>query len=150
MVIHQQPDRTPGRNGFRPPEEPPVDIRPPGPDVAVGEMANAITEVTGMAARMNWRLPNGNGVGDLAEELVANGYTADQVRRHYSRQPVAGAWHWYEQDWRGKKGETPSPRGIRETIAGATMVAAAPKKVSQIERALAMFGSSNKPNPATS
>lgn len=149
VVIHNQPDRTPGGNGFRPPEEPPVEKRPPDPNrEAVGEMANAIAEVTGISARMNWTAKDGNGVGEVAAVMVANGYTADQVRRHYSKQPVPGAWNWYEVDWRGKKGEPPSPRLIRETILGATQVIAAPKKLSQIERALALFG--NTPNPATS
>ena len=146
IVIHGSSNRTPGGNGFTPPMEPEPEIRPPSPETAaVGEMANAITDVTGVSARLNWSDPKGNGVGDLAAALVAAGYTADQVRRHYSKQPVPG-WNWYEQDWRGKKGESPTVRGIRETISGATQVAAAPKKLSQIERALALFG--NSPNPA--
>jgi len=135
-------DRTPGGNGFQPPEEPEPQPRPLSPEqLAVVDMANAITDVTGMAAKLNW-----DKVGGLAEELVATGYTADQVRRSYSKQRVAGAWNWYDEDWRGKKGEPPSPRGIRETIAGAAHQAAPVKKMSQIERALAAYG----PKPATS
>ena len=143
IVINQPIDRTPGGNGYHPPEEPPVEKRPPSPEVlAVGEMCNAITDVTGISARLNWDVVSG-----LAGELVDAGYSPEQLRRHYSKQPVPGAWHWYEQDWRGKKGELPSVKAIRETIAGATQVAAAPKKLGQIERALAMFG--NAPKPAT-
>lgn len=146
IVKHQPADRTPGGNGYRPPSEPAPQDRPPSPErEAVGEMANAITEVTGISARLNWSDPKGNGVGDLAASLVAAGYTPDQLRRHYSRQRAAGAWNWYDQDWRGKKGETPSLKGIRETIAGATQVQTATKKLSQIDRALAMFNT----KPAT-
>lgn len=154
-IVKRDPiDRTPGGNGYRPPQEPEPEPekRPPSPDVAVvGAMANAITDVTGISARLNWSDPKGNGnaVGDLAADLVAAGYTADQVRRHYSKQRTAGAWNWYDQDWRGKKGEVPGLKGIRETIAGATAVAGpVKKKLSQIEQALAMFG--NEPGLATS
>ena len=147
IVIRQPIDRTPGGNGYHPPEEPAAPEPKFGKDV-MEDMAAALTEVTGIDYRLKWTEKDGNGVGDLAWVLLSAGYSADQLRRHYSRQPAPGAWNWYEQDWRGKKGESPSVKAIRETIAGATQVAAAPKKIGQIERALAMFG--NKPNPATS
>lgn len=151
VVIVQPADRTPGGNGYHPPQEPEPERRPPSEekfDKAVMEdMAAAITEVTGVDYKLNWTDKDGKGVGDMAWGLLSAGYTADQVRRHYSQQRTAGAWNWFDQDWRGKKGEPPSVKAIRETIAGATQVAASPKKVGQIERALAMFG--NAPKPAT-
>lgn len=146
VVIVQPVDRTPGGNGYRPPAEPEPPEPKFGKDVMV-DMAAALTEVTGIDYRLNWTDKDGKGVGDLAWVLLSAGYSADQVRRHYSKQAAPGAWHWYEQDWRGKKGEVPSVKAIKDTIAQATQVAAAPKKISQIERALAMFG--NTPNPAT-
>lgn len=151
IVTHGSSNRTPGGNGFTPPPEPEPEKRPPSPaKVAMEAMTAAITEVTGIDARLNWTKENGDGVGDVAYALVKAGYDADQVRRHYSQQPVAGAWNWYEKDWRGKKGEAPSLRGIRETIAGATQQTAAPaRKLSQIEKALAMLGN-NGTAPATS
>lgn len=84
-------------------------------------MANAITDVTGISARLNWSDPkgNGNGVGDLAADLVAEGYTPEQIRSHYGQRKVAELWHWYESDWRGKKGDRPRLKEVRETIAGA-------------------------------
>lgn len=121
------PDRTPAgfqaTSGYHPPPEP----DPPPVDkaqaLAVGEMANAITDVTGISARLNWSDPkgNGNGVGDLAADLVAEGYTPEQVRACYGQRKVAEKWHWYEMDWRGKppRSEMPSIKAIRETIAGA-------------------------------
>ena len=119
------PDRTPAgfqaTSGYHPPPEP----EPPQPDPvqvqAIGEMANAITDVTGISARLNWSDPKGNGnsVGDLAADLVANGYTPEQIRDHYGQRKVAELWHWYESDWRGKRGDRPRLKEIRETIAGA-------------------------------
>lgn len=144
IVRYEPADRTPGGRGYQPPAEPepqPTALTPE--QLAVGELANAITDVTGISARLNWDA----GVGELAEDLAAEGYTADQLRRHYSKQPTPGAWNWYDQDWRGKKGEPPSLKGIRETIAGATRQAPAARKLGQIEQALARFG--NGPNPAT-
>jgi len=138
IVVTQIADRTPegfrATNGYHPPTEPPTpEPRTPSPEVrAIGEMANAITDVTGVSAKLNWHDPKtGSGVGDLAADLVDAGYTAEQVRAHYGREPTAGLWHWYESDWRGKKGDRPRLKEIRETIAGAVhqgKPAAAPKR----------------------
>lgn len=139
-VRYEPADRTPGGNGYHPADVPPVPDKPKektAEQVAVGEMANAITDVTGVSARLNWEA-----VGGLARDLVMGGYTAEQVRTHYSRDPVAGAWHWYTAHWKGKKGDPPTLKDVRESIAGATAQRAtgAKKKLSQIDLALAMFG----------
>lgn len=136
----QSTDRPPGGNGYQPPPEPePPPKREPTPDeLAVGKMANAITDVTGVSARMNW-----DKVGGLASELVAEGYTADQVHRHYGREPTPGAWNWYSDDWRGKppRNERPGLNGIRETIAGAVHSGAVEpaRKLSATERGLLLI-----------
>lgn len=126
-IVKSQPiDRTPqgfqSRNGYHPPDEPtepPPPKEKPAEVKAIGEIANAITEVTGISARLNWSDKNRDGVGDLAEDLHRAGYTAEQIRQHYGLQKVAERWHWYESDWRGKKGDKPRLKEIRETIAGA-------------------------------
>lgn len=139
VVKHQSTDRTPAGfqsgNGYHPPDEPiPTPAEPP-PDVqAIGEIANALTDVTGISAKLNRQESF-----EFASELHAAGYTPPQIRAHYSRQKTAGAWNWYESDWRGKKGEPPNYHGIRQTIAGATATASPVKKLSQIDRALAML-----------
>lgn len=147
------PDRTPGgyqsSSGYGPPPEPEsVKQESAAPNPVIGEMANAITDVTGISARLNWSSPNGDGVGDLAAALANNGYTPAQVRTAYSRQPTAGAWHWYTAHWKGKKGDPPTLKDIRETIAGATARPTTAKKPGPIERALAMLGN-QPPDPAT-
>lgn len=142
-VVHfGSTDRTPGGKGFSSPPEPdPVKPEPPAIDPAIGEMANALTKVTGVSARLNWHDPKDRtGVGDLAADLVQAGFAAAQVLIAYSRQPTAGAWHWYAAHWKGRKGDAPTLKDIRETIAGATARAAPAKKPSPIDRALAMFG----------
>ena len=146
-IRYEPRDRTPdgfkSANGYHPPEEP----EPPQPDPAqvqaIGDMTNAITDVTGVSGRLNWQ-----SVSELAEDLHRAGYTAAQVRAAYSRQATAGAWHWYAANWKGKKGDPPTLKDIRETIAGATARAAPTKKPGPIERALAMLGNPPPPDPA--
>lgn len=127
LVKSQSSDKTPegfkATQGYKPPAEPPPGNRrePSAEVVAVGELANAITEVTGVSAKLNWSDRKGDGVGDLAEALHQAGYTAEQVRAHYGRKKLAERWNWYESDWRGKKGDRPRLKEIRETIAGAVV-----------------------------
>jgi hypothetical protein len=47
-----------------------------------------------------------------AQNLLQNGYNASVIRASFG---PGGAW--YTQDWRGKKGETPTLRNITEQIA---------------------------------
>lgn len=114
-------DRTPGGRGYHPPAEPPPPAARPRPEPtaeqrAIADMANAITDATGISARLNW-----SEVSGFAEELVRAGYTPQQIREHYGSEKVADRWHWYESDWRGKKGDRPRLKEIRETIAGAVI-----------------------------
>ncbi len=85
------------------------------PDIqAIGSISNALTDVTGVSSKLNRQA-----MYEFSADLHAAGYTAAQVHRHYGREPTPGAWHWYTDDWRGSKGDKPSLRNIRETIAGA-------------------------------
>lgn len=151
IVTHYIPDLTPeplgAEYGYRPPAEPtPQPKGPPSPEiVAIGEMANAITDVTGVSAKLNREA-----MFEFASSLVAAGYTPEQVRTHYTRDASPGRWNWYTHDWRGRdKGDMPRLKELRETIAGATATNSPTqqKKMGAIEKALAMFG--NAPSPAT-
>lgn len=144
IVRYESTDRTPGGKGFtEPPEPEPVKKEPIDRDPAIGEMANALTDVTGVSARLNWPT-----VRELAEDLHAAGYTAEQVRVAYSKQPTAGAWHWYAANWKGKRGDMPTLKDVRETIAGATARPTQTRKPGPIERALAMLNQSSDPSAA--
>ena len=116
---------------------------------AIGHMANAITDVTGISAKLNKAE-----VIPLAIELVDAGYSPGQLHRHYGKDATPDGWNWYKDDWRGqttekRKGSPPRLREIRETIVLATssVETKTGKKLGAVERALAMFGPA--PNVAT-
>lgn len=78
------------------------------------EMVTALSVVTGMDARLNFEK-----LKPTALELVTAGYAPDQVRGYYARGAPPGQRNWYSDDWRGRKGDMPTPRNISETIGGA-------------------------------
>jgi len=152
IVTSYIPDRSPGGNGYHPPAEPPEPEPDPAAEErrqAIGAMANAITDVTGISARLN----KGE-VIPLAIELVDAGYSPGQLHAHYGKDAPPVGWHWYRDDWRGvtnerRKGGPPRLKEIRETIVQATTSAAGTgKKLGAVERALAMFGNAPKTAPA--
>lgn len=153
VVVEHIPDRTPGGNGFHPPAEPPEPEPDPAAEErrqAIGAMANAITDVTGISARLNKAE-----VIPLAIELVDAGYSPSQLHRHYGKDAGPGGWNWYKDDWRGqttekRKGGPPRLKEIRETIvlATASVEAKTGKKLGAVERALAMFGNAPQTAPA--
>ena len=153
VVASYIPDRTPGGNGFHPPAEPPEPEPDPAAEErrqAIGHMANAITDVTGISARLNKAE-----VIPLAIELVDAGYSPSQLHRHYGKDAGPGGWNWYKDDWRGqttekRKGGPPRLKEIRETIvlATASVEAKTGKKLGAVERALAMFGNAPQTAPA--
>lgn len=67
---------------------------------------NAISEATGMSATLNY-----DEIAALADDLIASGYTYQQIAAVY-----AANGYWFKHDWRGKKGELPDFKAIRETI----------------------------------
>lgn len=96
---------------------------------ADAELVNALGTVCGMSPRLNfWKLK------DVAEQLHAEGYTAEQVLACYSR---PASW-WYGHDWRGKRGEYPKPAQVIETIYGAVnfVPVAVARRLSKAEEAL--------------
>lgn len=73
----------------------------------IEDLVQALGEVTGMDPHLNRvRLVRN------AQNLLQNGYNASVIRASFGS---GGAW--YTQDWRGKKGETPTLRNITEQIA---------------------------------
>lgn len=87
----------------------------PEPDLTLAEMVNALSQVTGMDGHYFF-----HELAQTAGELLSGGYTAAEVLTFFDRSPDDPAcWNWYTKDWRGKKGEWPTLKGIWEKIAGA-------------------------------
>ena len=72
-------------------------------------MVNALVDATGMSGRLNWGI-----LSALADDLVDAGYRPEDVARGYSDR----GW-WPSCDWRGRRGDRPTPKQIRETIRAA-------------------------------
>jgi len=94
----------------------------PSPEIqTIGDMANAITETTGVSAKVNKLL-----VFDFSTDLVEAGYTPEQLRTHFGRDdPGPDRWWYYRDDWRGRTtdkrtSEPPTLAVIRERVALAT------------------------------
>lgn len=120
--LPQEPVYQNGKNG-----------RTAAPELTPDEIAtvNALVTVTGMGGTLNF-----DKLYPCAQALLAAGYNAGQVERHYSRQPAGfGDWNWYTNYWKGTKdGSMPRLADITETISGAVnhrktaaATAAAPK-----------------------
>ena len=88
------------------PTETPTETTPesktPSPHILMFE---ALAEVTGLKATLN-----GGRLGRAAKALVKE-YTHADIQNIYA----PGGW-WYLSDWRGQKGEMPTPEQIIETI----------------------------------
>jgi hypothetical protein len=82
----------------------------PAADRALVPMVNALVEATGMSGHLNWST-----LSKLAADLEGAGYSFEQVATGYG----PGGW-WKSADWRGKRGDLPTPKQIRETVRAAT------------------------------
>lgn len=71
-------------------------------------MVGALAVVTGMDVKIK---TNAGRLGKRGKELLVAGYMPEQVEQLYS----PGGW-WYQNDWRGQKGNFPKPENIGETI----------------------------------
>lgn len=78
----------------------------PPPETDLAKMIEALGEVTGMIADLN-----GSRLARLATSLLDMGATPALVRQHFGRGGT-----WYEEDYRGKRGEWPSEAAVRENI----------------------------------
>lgn len=72
-------------------------------------MVGAICEVTHTDYKIR---RNAGQAARAAKELLAAGYTADDVRAVFGE----GGW-WYKEDWRGKQGQLPRIEQIAPDIA---------------------------------
>lgn len=69
-----------------------------------GEIARAISDVTGADLKVN-----GEAIDRLATKLILAGYSAEEVRAWYTSV-------WQVHDWRGRKGELPRLADVAEGI----------------------------------
>jgi hypothetical protein len=72
----------------------------------IAVMVNALCEVTQMSGHLNWGI-----LSALGNELLEADYTAVDVLKVYGP-----GGYWQNADWRGKKGDLPNPKHVRETI----------------------------------
>jgi hypothetical protein len=83
----------------------------PGPQVSTqSEMFGALLEVTG------WRVPavSPSRVGKLARDLLAAGVFPYDVRLRFGTLDPGEGWWWFRDDWRGRLGQRPDEKGLRE------------------------------------
>lgn len=81
-------------------------------------MIDTLCSVMGLEVNLNAAR-----VARLASELVRMTITPTQIESVYGASDTA--W-WYQQDWRGKKGQKPTESAIRETLAQAANSGNAP------------------------
>ena len=102
-----------------------------GPKVATQQdMFGAILAVTG------WRVPavSAGRVGKLARDLLAAGVFPHDVALRFGTTDPGEGWWWYKDDWRGKLGQRPDEKALRECAGKwelAVAVQLAPKPVNE-------------------
>jgi hypothetical protein len=96
---------------------------------ALKSLVDSLAEATGMRAELNYpRLARS------ARKLQQCGYTAEQIARLYGARQPGVKTAWYERDWRGKRGQRPTPEQIEETIAGLSAPEADPSSRAVLRR----------------
>ena len=66
----------------------------------------------------------------LGKKLRDNfGATLPEVHAHYTPTPDSDGWNWWASDWRGLRGQHPTPAQVRETWGKWDKVAAAPSRM---------------------
>lgn len=86
-------------------------VKQPKPKTPQQLMIDTLCSVMGLEVNLNAAR-----VARLASELVGMTVTPAQIESVYGEKDTA--W-WYQQDWRGKKGQKPTETAIRETLAQA-------------------------------
>ncbi len=99
------------------------------PKAVLKPFVDTLAEVTGMQADLNYpRLARS------ARKLVKSGYSAEQVASLYSLNPSGGKTAWYARDWRGRKGQRPTPEQIEQTILVLSAPASDPSTLGLLRR----------------
>lgn len=89
------------------------------------QMVEVLASVSGFDIRLH-----GARLGKTASKLVKAGYGAGFVEDNYAHKTKS--W-WYREDWRGKKGERPTPEQVAETIGKIIPVASPQQSEAEIE-----------------
>ncbi len=74
------------------------------PDAILKPFIYTLADVTGMKADLNY--PR---LAKSARKLLKSGYSARQIAALYGIDPGGVKTAWYERDWRGLKGQRPTP-----------------------------------------
>jgi hypothetical protein len=95
------------------PFQPPPKVDLPEHKSPADQRVEAILEICGLNASIPAHI---NQAGNATVQL--RDYSAGQIRARYGPDPLAdGSWHWYTDDWRGQRGDMPTPAQVVETIA---------------------------------
>ena len=104
-----KPPTPPDPFGFRP--SPKQDL--PEHEGPADKRAKAIIQVCGLSADIP---THANKAANAAAQLRE--FSAGWILDRYSEQPPPDSgWHWYSDDWRGQRGDMPTPEQVVETIA---------------------------------
>jgi hypothetical protein len=106
--------REDSREGESPfPFQPPPKTDLPEHKSPADQRVEAILEICGLSASIPAHI---NQAGNAAVQL--RDYSAMQILARYGPDPPGdGGWHWYSDDWRGQRGDMPTPAQVVETIA---------------------------------
>jgi len=99
----------PSRTQKLPPPPPGMPNPPKKKLTAQQQMVKALSMVTSLDAKIK---TNAGRLARRGGDLLSGGYTSEQVEAGY----CLGGW-WYENDWRGQKGQPPTPEDVCATIA---------------------------------
>jgi hypothetical protein len=82
-------------------------------------MVGILAEITGLDYHIK---SNAGRLARRGKELITAGYTCEQIKKLYGEY----GW-WYREDWRGQKGQKPTPEDILSTIKQAVGIVKDPK-----------------------
>lgn len=104
-----KPPTPPGPFQFRP--SPKADL--PEHEGPADKRLKAVLQVCGLSADIPAHV---NQAANAAVQL--KDFSAGWILDRYGLdQPAGGGWHWYGDDWRGQRGDMPSPSQVVDTIA---------------------------------
>lgn len=108
-TVSPDPSSTVCDPSLDPSEENTANAVPPKSPTPQQAMVEALSFVTGFDIKLH-----GARLGKSASKLVKAGYDSQYIWVHYC-DSYQDCW-WYANDWRGQKGEMPTPEQVVETI----------------------------------